>query len=113
MNQNQDNETNIKEHNLIKNVFLDTNIFSSAKFNYNSGNLCNFLENTKEHNIQVYITSVVETEIKKQIKDFSQKHHKAIYNAILNGVIKHDMEFTIGNDFCDYMESRFWNCLVI
>ena len=51
MNQNKDNETNIKEHNLIKNVFLDTNIFSSAKFNYNSGNLCNFLENAKE---QVY-----------------------------------------------------------
>ena len=47
MNKNKDNETNIKEHNLIKNVFLDTNIFSSAKFNYNSGNLCNFLENAK------------------------------------------------------------------
>ena len=106
MNQNKDNETNIKEPNLIKNVFLDTNIFSSAKFNYNSGNLCNFLENAKEHSIQVYITSVVETEIKKQIKDFSQKHHEAIYNAILNGVIKHDMEFTRSNDFCDYMESR-------
>ena len=106
MNQNQDNETNIKEHNLIKNVFLDTNIFSSAKFNYNSGNLYNFLENAKEHGIQVYITSVVETEIKKQIKYFSQKHHEAIYNAILNGAIKYDMEFTRGNDFCDYMESR-------
>ena len=106
MNQNQDNETNIKEHNLIKNVFLDTNIFSSAKFNYNSGNLYNFLENAKEHSIQVYITSVVETEIKKQIKHVSQKHHEAIYNAILNGAIKYDMEFTRGNDFCDYMESR-------
>ncbi|WP_314991576.1 PIN domain-containing protein, partial [uncultured Campylobacter sp.] len=106
MNKNKDNETNIKEHNLIKNVFLDTNIFSSAKFNYNSGNLCKFLENAKEYSIQVYITSVVETEIKKQIKDFSQKHHEAIYNAILNGVIEHDMEFTRCNDFCDYMESR-------
>ena len=89
MNQNQDNVTNIKEHNLIKNVFLDTNIFSSAKFNYNSGNLYNFLENAKEHSIQVYITSVVETEIKKQIKHVSQKQYEAIYNAILNGAIKY------------------------
>ncbi|WP_107832799.1 PIN domain-containing protein [Campylobacter concisus] len=73
MNQNKDNETNIKEYNLIKNVFLDTNIFSSAKFNYNSGNLCNFLENAKKHSIQVYITSVVETEIKKTNKRFFSK----------------------------------------
>ena len=83
MNKNKDNETNIKEHNLIKNVFLDTNIFSSAKFNYNSGNLCKFLENAKEYSIQVYITSVVETEIKKQIKEEKGKLTLSIVTTLL------------------------------
>lgn len=49
-------------------VFLDTNVFESAQFSYNSYHMCNFIKYCREHCIQLKITDVVEHEVKKRIK---------------------------------------------
>lgn len=85
-------KTNVEPCNLIKYVFLDTNIFSSAKFNYRNGNLHNFLKNAMDYSIKVYITSVTKIEIMNKIRDFSKKHHESISNAISSGIAYSQIE---------------------
>jgi len=49
-------------------IFLDTNVFESAKFLYNSHRMKNFLKICKEKGIDLYITDVVKYEVIKRIK---------------------------------------------
>lgn len=49
-------------------IFLDTNIFESAKFSYDSDNFLRFLEICEENNITLCITDVVQKEVYKRIK---------------------------------------------
>jgi predicted nucleic acid-binding protein len=48
-------------------IFLDTNVFESAKFDYQSKNFINFLEICDERIIDLYITDVVKDEVLKRI----------------------------------------------
>lgn len=48
-------------------IFLDTNVFESAKFNYTSNNMTSFLKFCEENEIKLKITDVVEYEVKKRI----------------------------------------------
>ena len=49
-------------------IFLDTNVFESAKFSYNSYRMEKFLEVSKEKGIDLYITDVIKHEVIKRIK---------------------------------------------
>lgn len=49
-------------------IFLDTNIFESAKFSYESDNFLRFIEICEEKNIKLCITDVVQKEVYKRIK---------------------------------------------
>jgi len=58
-------------------IFLDTNVFESAKFDYESKNFINFLEICDERIIDLYITDVVKDEVLKRI-------HVNINDSIMN-----------------------------
>lgn len=49
-------------------IFLDTNVFESAKFSYTSENMKRLLEKTKNPNIKLKIVDVVKNEVEKRIK---------------------------------------------
>jgi len=49
-------------------IFLDTNVFESAKFSYNSHRMEKFLEVSEEKGINLYITDVIKHEVIKRIK---------------------------------------------
>jgi len=49
-------------------IFLDTNVFESAKFSYNSYRMEKFLEVSEEKGIDLYITDVIKHEVIKRIK---------------------------------------------
>ena len=49
-------------------IFLDTNVFESAKFSYSSKTFVNFLDYCKENEIKLKITDVVKHEVIKRIK---------------------------------------------
>ena len=51
-------------------VFLDSNIFIAAKYDFSSAGIFNVLLNlVKANKIKLYISSVVEGEVKKHIND--------------------------------------------
>jgi len=68
-------------------IFLDTNIFESAKFAYNSHRMEKFLEISEEKGIDLYITDVVKHEVLKRIKT-------NIQDAI-EKIDKHNLEILI------------------
>ena len=49
-------------------IFLDTNVFESAKFYYQSNNFIKFLDICEEREINLYITDVVKYEVIKRIE---------------------------------------------
>jgi len=49
-------------------IFLDTNIFESAKFSYDSHRMTKFLEICEDKELDLYITDVVKHEVIKRIK---------------------------------------------
>ena len=49
-------------------IFLDTNVFESAKFSYSSKTFVSFLDYCKENEIKLKITDVVKHEVIKRIK---------------------------------------------
>ena len=49
-------------------IFLDTNVFESAKFSYSSKTFVNFLEYCENNGIKLKITDVVKHEVFKRIK---------------------------------------------
>lgn len=49
-------------------IFLDTNVFESAKFSYSSKTFVNFLKHCKKNEIKLKITDVVKHEVIKRIK---------------------------------------------
>lgn len=49
-------------------IFLDTNVFESAKFSYSSNTFVNFLQHCKDNEIKLKITDVVKHEVFKRIK---------------------------------------------
>jgi len=49
-------------------IFLDTNVFESAKFSYNSYRMEKFLEVSEKKGIDLYITDVIKHEVIKRIK---------------------------------------------
>ncbi|WP_459813617.1 PIN domain-containing protein [Campylobacter concisus] len=85
-------ESNIEQNSTIKYVFLDTNIFVAANYNYKTGNLYNFFENAKKYGIGIYITSVVDCEIKKQIKKFSSEYYKQTNAIVSSGIVESNIE---------------------
>ncbi|WP_180997656.1 PIN domain-containing protein, partial [Campylobacter concisus] len=85
-------ESNIEQNNTIKYVFLDTNIFVAANYNYKTGSLYNFFENAKKYGIGIYITSVVDCEIKKQIKKFSSEYYKQTNAIVSSGIVESNIE---------------------
>lgn len=85
-------ESNIEQNNTIKYVFLDTNIFVSANYNYKTGNLYDFFENAKNYGVGIYITSVVDCEIKNQIKKFSSEYYKQTRAIVSSGIVKSNIE---------------------
>jgi predicted nucleic acid-binding protein len=52
----------------VRVIFLDTNVFESAKFRYDAERMQNFLEICEEKNIKLIITDVVKHEAIKRIK---------------------------------------------
>lgn len=52
---------------MIQSIFLDTNVFESAKFKYTANNLKSLLSFCYERNILVYIDKVVYGEVKNRI----------------------------------------------
>lgn len=68
-------------------IFLDTNVFESAKFSYTSYRMKNFLETCEDKGIDLYITDVVKHEVIKRIKT-------NIHDAIEN-IDKHNLEILI------------------
>lgn len=85
-------ESNIEQNNTIKYVFLDTNIFVAANYNYKTGNLYNLFKNAKDYGVGIYITSVVDCEIKKQIKNFSSEYYKQTRAIVSSGIVKSNIE---------------------
>ncbi len=49
-------------------IFLDTNVFESAKFSYSSSTFVNFLQHCRDNDIKLKITDVVKHEVLKRIK---------------------------------------------
>jgi predicted nucleic acid-binding protein len=49
-------------------IFLDTNVFESAKFSYSSNTFVNFLQHCRDYDIKLKITDVVQHEVFKRIK---------------------------------------------
>jgi len=68
-------------------IFLDTNVFESAKFSYNSHRMEKFLDTCEDKRIDLYITDVVKHEVIKRIKT-------NIQDAIEN-IDKHNLEILI------------------
>jgi hypothetical protein len=68
-------------------IFLDTNVFESAKFSYDSHRMEKFLETSEEKGINLYITDVIKYEVIKRIKT-------NIQNAI-EKIDKHNLEILI------------------
>lgn len=68
-------------------IFLDTNVFESAKFSYDSNRMEKFLETCEDQGINLYITDVVKYEVIKRIKT-------NIHDAIEN-IDKHNLEILI------------------
>lgn len=82
----------------VRVIFLDTNVFESAKFRYDSERMQSFLEICEEKSIRLLITDVVKHEVRKRIKsnielavmgirnpeEKSKENH--IYEIFLNSV---------------------------
>lgn len=68
-------------------IFLDTNVFESAKFSYNSHPMEKFLDTCEDKGIDLYITDVVKHEVVKRLKT-------NIQDAIEN-IDKHNLEILI------------------
>ena len=68
-------------------IFLDTNVFESAKFSYNSHRMEKFLDTCENKKIDLYITDVIKYEVIKRIKT-------NIQDAIEN-IDKHNLEILI------------------
>jgi predicted nucleic acid-binding protein len=68
-------------------IFLDTNVFESAKFSYDSHRMEKFLETSEEKGINLYITDVIKYEVIKRIKT-------NIQNAI-EKIDKHNLEILV------------------
>jgi len=49
-------------------IFLDTNVFESAKFSYKSYNMTNFIKYCDDNDIKLKIVDVVKHEVEKRIK---------------------------------------------
>ena len=71
-------------------IFLDTNIFESAKFSYESDNFLRFLEICEEKGIQLCITDVVQKEVYKRIhfniKEELERVNKNFIKLILSNL---------------------------
>lgn len=105
-------------------VFLDTNIFESAKFSYKSHRMERFLETCEDKDIDLYITDVVKHEVKKRILNNIEeaienidKHNISILENSLNienleriKLIEHLSEKLI-KDFEDFIDD--YNITVI
>ncbi len=62
---------------MIHSIFLDTNVFESAKFKYTVNNIERLLSFCYEHDIPVYVDKVVYGEVKKRI---ALKAHEVTVN---------------------------------
>ena len=71
-------------------IFLDTNIFESAKFSYESDNFLRFLEICKEKSLKLCITDVVQKEVYKRIhfniKEELERVNKNFIKLILSNL---------------------------
>lgn len=76
---------NISDNHSIECIILDTNVFYAANFNYASKFFTSFLKNTKEKDIQIYITDIINFEIRQgihnTIDNMDDKTIKALANS--------------------------------
>lgn len=76
---------NISDNHSIECIILDTNVFYAANFNYASKFFTSFLKNTKEKDIQIYITDIINSEIRQgihnTIDNMDDKTIKALANS--------------------------------
>jgi len=93
---------------MIHSVFLDTNVFESAKFKYTGNNLESLLSFCCEHNIPVYVDKVVYGEIKNRI---ALKVHEVTVN-LKNEYLEYlgrvtDIEKGVENKLKDTLLEKF------
>jgi len=97
-------------------VFLDTNIFESAKFSYESDNFLRFLEICEEKGIQLCITDIVQKEVYKRIyfniKEELERVNKNFIKLILSNIgvsaeskakLTEQLVDKLTNDFDDFL----------
>lgn len=97
-------------------IFLDTNIFESAKFSYESDNFLRFLEIYEEKGIQLCITDVVQKEVYKRIhfniKEELERVNKNFIKLILSNIgvsveskakLTEQLVEKLTNDFDDFL----------
>jgi len=100
----------------VRVVFLDTNVFESAKFKYDSINMQRFLAVCKDNKIKIIISDVVKNEVIKRIKSNIElavsdieKHSFSILLSSLNlgilskpKIIEH-LSSKLINDFQEFL----------
>ena len=59
-------------------IFLDTNVFESAKFSYNSHRMKQFLEICENKGLVLYITDVIKYEVICKKRSKSDTHDTSI-----------------------------------
>lgn len=63
-------------------VFIDTNIFISAKYDFSSkGNINRLIKYINENKIKLFISNIVESEVKKHINEEASKFYSTFKNA--------------------------------
>jgi len=82
----------------INAIFLDTNIYESAKFKYTNNKLEKLFDLCQKYNLPIYINNVVKNEVLNRIKNYAKNATNGIKNEqlkVISSVYKIPLDKTI------------------